>query len=157
MRAVVDALLLETVRLLEGTIGSSNHQLVPLEDLVVAAASVVVPVDFDREQSTPVTGASDRAGRGSSACDEARQQELTRCLLLQLAMCGALVNRDAIEFARGIAEVLIWSAEHARAAADAKVAFHDREIDEWQCITCGEPVPGNFELCWNCETDRPPA
>jgi Putative prokaryotic signal transducing protein len=21
---------------------------------------------------------------------------------------------------------------------------------DWQCSTCGETIPGTFELCWNC-------
>jgi len=26
---------------------------------------------------------------------------------------------------------------------------------EWKCVACGEPIPGNFTSCWNCETARP--
>jgi hypothetical protein len=69
-------------------------------------------------------------------------------------MCGALINRDAIEFARGIAEILIWSAEHVR-AADGPIAVLEIGVSEWQCERCGESVPANFDLCWNCELDRP--
>lgn len=25
----------------------------------------------------------------------------------------------------------------------------------WGCATCGESVPGNFEVCWNCDEPRP--
>lgn len=64
------------------------------------------------------------------------------------------MNRDAIDFARGIAEVMIWSAEHARSTALAKSATVHIEAVEWTCTGCGETVPGNFELCWNCERVR---
>jgi hypothetical protein len=64
------------------------------------------------------------------------------------------INRDTIDFARGIAEILIWSAEHARTAAEMKIAGEGGDIAEWHCGGCGELVPGNFELCWNCERPR---
>jgi hypothetical protein len=24
---------------------------------------------------------------------------------------------------------------------------------EWVCANCGEPVPGNFNACWNCDSE----
>ena len=26
---------------------------------------------------------------------------------------------------------------------------------DWLCAACAEPNPGNFELCWNCNSPRP--
>jgi len=26
---------------------------------------------------------------------------------------------------------------------------------DWQCPKCGEIVPGNFEICWNCSSAQP--
>lgn len=26
---------------------------------------------------------------------------------------------------------------------------------DWHCPKCGEEVPGNFEVCWQCNTSRP--
>jgi hypothetical protein len=28
-------------------------------------------------------------------------------------------------------------------------------VEEWTCPSCSEKNPGNFELCWNCDTPRP--
>lgn len=32
------------------------------------------------------------------------------------------------------------------------------QVDEhaagWKCSVCGEAVPGNFDVCWNCQTPR---
>ena len=25
---------------------------------------------------------------------------------------------------------------------------------DWRCPSCGETVPGNFDVCWNCQTSR---
>lgn len=25
---------------------------------------------------------------------------------------------------------------------------------EWKCAECGESVPADFDICWNCGTDR---
>ena len=82
---------------------------------------------------------------------ESRREEHVRCVLLALTLCGAVLDRRSIEFARGIAEVLIWSAERARNAAERR---HDATQDDWQCTACGEQVPANFDLCWNCEALR---
>ena|SRR5688572_14444055 len=27
--------------------------------------------------------------------------------------------------------------------------------DSWTCTKCGESIEAAFELCWNCQTDRP--
>lgn len=27
--------------------------------------------------------------------------------------------------------------------------------EEWQCLKCFETVDAGFEVCWNCEADRP--
>jgi hypothetical protein len=27
--------------------------------------------------------------------------------------------------------------------------------EDWRCPKCGETVPGNFELCWNCGSAPP--
>ena len=29
------------------------------------------------------------------------------------------------------------------------------DLPEWDCASCGEAVPGNFEVCWNCSAPRP--
>ena len=32
-----------------------------------------------------------------------------------------------------------------RGGVTLKVRF-----DNWTCPTCGEPVPGDFDVCWSC-------
>jgi hypothetical protein len=95
-----------------------------------------------------------RSAADDSSANEARRREHVHTVLLQLGMCGALITRDTIDFARGIAEILIWSADHARSAAEARLALAGRDLREWQCRACGESVPGNFERCWQCERAR---
>ena len=95
-----------------------------------------------------------RSGADVPDADEVRRRDHVHTVLLQLGLCGALISRDTIEFARGIAEIMIWSAGHARTAAEARLAVASRELAEWQCHGCGELVPGNFELCWQCERAR---
>jgi hypothetical protein len=29
-----------------------------------------------------------------------------------------------------------------------------RPEKDWKCASCGEPVPGNFTSCWNCQAQR---
>lgn len=85
--------------------------------------------------------------------DSRRREELVESIFLALTLSGAALNGQSIRFARGIADVMIWSAKHA-----IHTAVHRGDLvegPEWQCHSCGEPVPDNFGICWNCETDRP--
>jgi hypothetical protein len=114
-----------------------------------------IPVTFYESVATPDrTAVAPRPRADVPDAEELRRREYERMVLLQLGMCGALINRDAIEFARGIAELLIWSAEHARSAAEARRTLACADLAEWQCQGCGELVPANFELCWQCEQLR---
>ncbi len=38
--------------------------------------------------------------------------------------------------------------ERSKPASDAEVA------DEWTCENCHEINPGNFDICWSCESTR---
>src|SRR4029078_4774302 len=92
---------------------------------------------FAREQPA-------RAGRTDSL-SEAQLREEFRAVLFAVTLCGAVLNRDTIQFARAVAELLQWSAEHTRKRGD----FDRTEATEWQCDRCGEMSPENFDLCWN--------
>ncbi len=111
----------------------------------ITLLDVIDPVDSPR--------LSHREGSVQSTGD-AQLREWERCVVLQLAMCGAIANRDTIEFARAVAEIFIWSAEHARTAAAVTPAIAADQPAEWQCNGCGETVPGNFDICWQCERGR---
>jgi predicted amidophosphoribosyltransferase len=39
-------------------------------------------------------------------------------------------------------------------AAWSPPAAPPTEGEDWACPTCKETVPGNFEVCWNCQTPR---
>jgi hypothetical protein len=117
----------------------------------MGAVPAVVGLNVGADHPISASKSPARADAQRTAEDDVSESEKLRTLLLQLAMCGAVLDRSSIEFARGIAEVLIWSAEHARAAATAPQQV---ERLEWQCAGCGESVPGNFDLCWNCEAVR---
>ena len=114
-----------------------------------------IPLTFYESVATPDRATvAPRSRADVPDAEELRRREYERMVLLQLGMCGALINRDAIEIARGIAELLIWSAEHACSAAEARMALAGADLVEWRCHGCGEMVPGNFELCWQCEQLR---
>jgi hypothetical protein len=49
--------------------------------------------------------------------------------------------------------------DHVDEGEDVEVVA-DEDVDadnlpEWDCASCGEAVPGNFEVCWNCSAPRP--
>jgi hypothetical protein len=53
----------------------------------------------------------------------------------------------------------IWARE---SAAEAQFFKEQREMESpdlgkpvWTCTSCGEENPGNFDICWKCQTVRP--
>src|SRR5579872_3626786 len=95
----------------------------------------------------------DEASKRPLLEDARRREELVESIFLALTLCGAALNGQSVRFARGIADVMIWSAKDA-----IHTAMHTGDSEEgpgWQCHSCGEPVPDNFGICWNCETERP--
>ncbi|HUN81568.1 MAG TPA: hypothetical protein VMV81_08690 [Phycisphaerae bacterium] len=32
-----------------------------------------------------------------------------------------------------------------------------KDLPDWKCESCGEENPGNFDICWKCEHERPAA
>src|SRR5579859_7117986 len=62
--------------------------------------------------------------------DARRREELVESILLALTLCGAALNGQSIRFARGIADVMIWSAKHAIHSAVHR-GDHE-EGPEWQ-------------------------
>jgi hypothetical protein len=96
----------------------------------------------------------DGAEQLSPPDDDARRRvEVTESILLALTLCGAALSHESIRFAQGIADVMIWSAKHA-----IRRAVHSGDLEdgpEWNCPSCGELVPENFGICWNCEAVRP--
>ncbi len=52
----------------------------------------------------------------------------------------------------------LWVAEERREQAEGLLArFRGPALvqEAWVCAHCNEPNEGNFEICWNCERDRP--
>ena len=51
----------------------------------------------------------------------------------------------------------VWVTEESR-AEEAERIIRDRTPhateEEWNCAKCGNPNPGTFTACWNCETER---
>src|SRR5262245_41517150 len=107
--------------------------------------------EVNLELALPGAGVRATQARKLSETPSTRHVEILRAILLQFALSGALINRNSIELAKGIVEVLIWSAEHARDATGTSCALAQDASAEWKCPGCAEPVPANFDLCWNCE------
>lgn len=47
-------------------------------------------------------------------------------------------------------EIWLRHAEHAHAARQLLDALERLPQRRWRCPSCGEPVEGGFEQCWNC-------
>ena len=54
----------------------------------------------------------------------------------------------------------VWVATSDEQRALAAIAAWQQErgdeSEPWTCGNCGEPVEGNFDICWNCESPRVP-
>jgi hypothetical protein len=50
----------------------------------------------------------------------------------------------------------LWLVDEAR-SAEAKALIDGATIDEgiaWTCAGCGETIDGQFDVCWQCGTER---
>lgn len=81
------------------------------------------------------------------------EAEALRMLLIQCEIHAAVWTRDPVGLLCGMAEILVFSTEHARAAALVK-EFRQQSGPDWCCASCEEPVPANFDICWNCGESR---
>jgi len=44
--------------------------------------------------------------------------------------------------------------EEALALLSGRSSEASEARTDWRCPACGESVPGNFETCWNCQSDN---
>jgi hypothetical protein len=64
------------------------------------------------------------------------------------AAVKVLVPQDQIEDAR---EVVVEFAERAKKAAEPGSPM----FEPWECPCCHENNDGSFDICWNCQTEKP--
>jgi len=43
--------------------------------------------------------------------------------------------------------------EKAKSIIDEKIT-NPQELEKWTCGKCGEQNEGNFEVCWNCQSEK---
>jgi hypothetical protein len=113
------------------------------------------------EEDTPV-----RTVQVYSAMD-AVEAEVVRSSLeaagIHAEVVGATLRAGAGELGFGaLTAPRVWVAELDRARARTVIEEYEgqtragrADLPDWKCPRCGEQVPGNFEVCWNCEAPRP--
>lgn len=83
-----------------------------------------------------------------------QQAEELRARLLIANIVAAVKWDDPIGLLGGIAEVLVWSVDHAAANAILEANLLSDEFSDWKCHHCGSVVPSHIEVCWNCLIDE---
>lgn len=81
--------------------------------------------------------------------------EAIQLLLLALDIRAVVRQRDPFALGMAAFEVLVMSVEHEKARRALEAAMTGSQRDDWLCPECDEPVPGNFDICWNCEAMHP--
>jgi len=76
----------------------------------------------------------------------------------------AEVRNDTLHSAQGGVPVTecnpeVWvvndsDEETALGIVAEQLKVESSEADQWQCDNCGEANFGQFELCWNCQSER---
>ncbi len=84
--------------------------------------------------------------------------------ILESNTVAAEVRNDTLHSAQGGVPVNecnpeVWvvhdsDAETARQLIAEQVESALEDETQWQCVTCGEPNFGQFDLCWNCQSER---
>jgi hypothetical protein len=52
------------------------------------------------------------------------------------------------------AKLCVGNADYA-AAMEVLRSLDESETPDWTCPQCKETVPGAFDSCWNCQTEKP--
>lgn len=76
--------------------------------------------------------------------------EHLQLLLMLNDIRAVILQGDALAAVTLACDILVMSADHARAAAvlrELQLAAHQ---EDWDCPACHEENPGQFDLCWNC-------
>jgi len=63
---------------------------------------------------------------------------------------AAVIHRDPLELGFAMCEILVAMRDWNKAHIALYDSLRKEHNPDWHCPFCGEPVPGNFELCWNC-------
>lgn len=79
---------------------------------------------------------------------------------IETVVVGEMLQAAAFELAVGPAtspRVRVAARDEQRALAliAASQQTLDNDGEPWTCAKCGEPVEGNFDICWCCESPRP--
>ena len=84
--------------------------------------------------------------------------------MLAVFFCNSITFRDcyncAIYETREVVEYPLARAAKEQAAADRffeeqrNMQSPDMGKPAWNCASCGEENPGNFEVCWKCQAAR---
>lgn len=88
-----------------------------------------------------------------------RAAQIPNLPVKQNSMTTYAVSRELSGVARlGVLRESYWDAVHllTRFARGEPLDLPPPCSDvNWSCKACGESNPGNFELCWQCNADRP--
>jgi hypothetical protein len=73
--------------------------------------------------------------------------------------CGAILDDIVdtpphLQMSSGQRDLLESIAQQVLSAADSPPADETGEQYFWKCSHCAEEVPGSFDVCWSCGTDR---
>ncbi len=119
----------------------------------VTSVPVVPPLTRDGESAVQRDTDSEATVSLCKTTDPLIAEHL-RALLILCEIPAAVIQRDQLSIGHLIAELLVFSADHARAAAIVAGEKSSEPSSEWNCFGCGETVPQNFDVCWNCCESR---
>lgn len=100
-----------------------------------------------------------------------RDRDISRCYfyraLLEKAGIRVILRNETLTMS-GITEIpipefypnicVLDDADYAQAWQIIHDAISEQNADHgenWTCASCGEPNPGNFDLCYACGADKP--
>jgi hypothetical protein len=78
-----------------------------------------------------------------------------RIILSLYEIRAAVIQRDPLHLTAAVAEVVVAAADYPRALKELTQSPQQERSAGWECSHCGEPVPGSFDLCWNCDALHP--
>ncbi len=98
-----------------------------------------------------------------SSVDAALAKGLLESSGIEAFVVGGVLEGVAGEIPMGETTPRVWvataDAERANELLDEWVAARNSEKHviraPWTCSSCGEKVTASFDICWNCQAERP--
>ena len=109
------------------------------------------PNEGDTMMPSEDEGSNDSQFQSKVLCvSDVASAQMIRLVLAMNEIRAAVIQREPLRAVAASAEILVAAVDLARAEDVLEDVLLSEDDESWNCPTCGEAVPANFDVCWNC-------